>query len=86
MGVKILFFVVVILIAVSLSIYNRIERKKLAKSARPSLDALINSVTARIKEIEEGSTNMMEIAEGELIHCKQELKKLNRLKKQLNIK
>lgn len=78
MGIRIGFFVIVLLIALSIWAYDYWEKKRKAK--KPTVDELISTVVKQIQEIQENADTSSEEAREELAHCKTELSKLKNIK------
>lgn len=78
MGIRIGFFVVVLLIAFSIWVYDRWEKKR--RKNKPTVDELIATVVAKIQEIQESANASSEEAKAELTRCKTELSKLKNIK------
>jgi len=77
MGIRILFFVVVLLIAGSFWIYDYFEKKR---KKSPTVDELIKAVNRQIQEIEESNNASSLEAKLEIERCKSELNKLKNIK------
>lgn len=77
MGIRILFFVVVLLIAVSIGIYDHFEKKR---KKSPTVDELIKAVNHQIEKIQKSANASSEEAKKEIERCKSELSKLKNIK------
>lgn len=83
MGIKIGFFVVLLLIAGAIWIFDLYDKRK---DKKPTVDELIETINTHIKEIQESANASSEEAKAELARCKIELNKLKNIKIKTNKK